>query len=180
MAFVSTSAGLALLENLSGTTDQPRDTALNLTQELAAAATCEPEVLYKKLESHPDGLSEHQADWVRLHVGLNEVEHEKPLSWRKHLWLCYKTPFDILLTVLAAISFVTEDMKATIVISAMVVLSVGLRFWQERKSNHAAEKLKAMVTNTATVIRRDPAEDAMEEAREYFHVQLHPKGSAQG
>lgn len=166
---------LILLENLGGTTVS-REIPPELTQELAAANCADPEFLYKKLDSHPDGLSEHQADWVRLHVGLNEVEHEKPLSWRKHLWLCYKTPFDILLTVLAAISFITEDMKATIVISSMVVLSVGLRFWQERKSNHAAEKLKAMVTNTATVIRRDPAEDAMEEAREYFHVQLHPKG----
>ena len=166
---------LALLENLGGT-PVSREIPHELTQDLAAAAISEPEFLYKKLDSHRDGLSEHQADEVRARVGLNEVDREKPLSWWHHLWLCYKTPFDILLTVLAAISYVTEDMKATIVISSMVVLSVGLRFWQERKSNHAADKLKAMVTNTATVIRRDPAEDAEEEARVYFHVQLHPKG----
>ena len=30
-----------------------------------------------------------------------------------------------------------------------------IRFWQETKSNRAAERLKAMVSNTATVIRRD-------------------------
>jgi len=167
---------LALLENLSGTTIS-REIPHELTMELAAVASSDPESLYKKLDSHPDGLSEQQADEVRLRVGLNEVEHEKPLSWWHHLWLCYKTPFDILLTLLAAISYITEDMKATIVISSMVVLSVGLRFWQERKSNHAAEKLKAMVTNTATVIRRDPAQDTTEEARQYFHGQLHPKGT---
>ncbi|MGO4611063.1 hypothetical protein AB4142_32510, partial [Variovorax sp. 2RAF20] len=30
-----------------------------------------------------------------------------------------------------------------------------LRFWQEAKSNKAADALKAMVSNTATVMRRD-------------------------
>jgi Mg2+-importing ATPase len=66
-------------------------------------------------------------------------------------------PFNLLLTLLAVISYVTEDMKATPVIGTMVVLSVAIRFWQERKSNIAADKLKAMVSNTATVIRRDSA-----------------------
>ena len=37
----------------------------------------------------------------------------------------------------------------------MVVLSTLLRFWQEAKSNKAADALKAMVSNTATVLRRD-------------------------
>ena len=61
-------------------------------------------------------------------VGPNEVEHEKQPPWWLHLWHCYKTPFDILLTVLATISYFTEDLKATIVISAMVVVSVAIRF----------------------------------------------------
>jgi Mg2+-importing ATPase len=79
------------------------------------------------------------------------------------------------LTLLAVISYITEDMKATIVIGSMVVLSVAIRFWQERKSNIAADRLKAMVSNTATVIRRDTSEDAAEVASEFFSVQLHPK-----
>lgn len=71
----------------------------------------------------------------------------------------------------------TEDMKATIVISFMIVLSTFIRFFQERKSNLAADQLKAMVTNTVTVLRRDSAEDVMEEALTYFQVHLHPKES---
>jgi P-type Mg2+ transporter len=50
-------------------------------------------------------------------------------------------------------------MKATIVITSMVVLSVMIRFWQESKSNRAADKLKAMVSNTATVLRPDSIEN---------------------
>jgi Mg2+-importing ATPase len=37
----------------------------------------------------------------------------------------------------------------------MVLLSTFLRYWQESKSNKAAESLKAMVTNTAMVLRRE-------------------------
>lgn len=71
---------------------------------------------------------------MRERVGPNEVEHEKPLPWWLHLWHCYKNPFNLLLTVLAIVSYLTEDMKATTVIANMVALSTLLRFWQEAKS----------------------------------------------
>jgi len=167
---------LALFESLAGT-QVSRDLPPSLAQELVAAATSDADALLARLESHADGLSETRAEQVRDRVGLNEVEHEKPLSWWVHLWHCYKTPFDLLLTLLAAISYLTDDLKATIVIGAMVVLSVAIRFWQERKSNQAADKLKAMVSNTATVMRRDPAAEAAEEALRHFDARLHPKAA---
>ena len=165
---------LALFESLAGTRVS-RDLPPSLAQELTAAATSDVEGLLARLESHADGLSEVRANLVRTQVGPNEVEHEKPLPWWVHLWHCYRTPFDLLLTVLAVISYVTEDLKAMIVIGSMVVLSVAIRFWQERKSNLAAEKLKAMVSNTATVLRRDAAAEAAEEAMRHFQAQLQPK-----
>ncbi|HEV2480963.1 MAG TPA: magnesium-translocating P-type ATPase, partial [Puia sp.] len=45
------------------------------------------------------------------------------------------------------------DYKTLIVVSIMVMLSSLLRFWQEFRSNQAAEKLKSMVKTTATVVR---------------------------
>ena len=166
---------LALLDSYAGT-GVSRDVPPTLSQTLVAAATSEIDALFKELDSHPSGLSEAQADVARERFGLNEVEQEKPLPWWMHLWHCYKTPFDLLLTLLAVISYVTEDLKATIVIGSMVVLSVLIRFWQESKSNRAADKLKALVSNTATVIRHDLAEDVMEAASRYFEIKLHPKG----
>jgi Mg2+-importing ATPase len=112
-----------------------------------------------------------------LPIPLNEVEHEKPLPWWVHLWHCYRTPFSLLLTVLAVVSYLTDDLKATIVIGSMVALASLVRFVQERKSNLAADKLKAMVGTTATVLRRDAAADAEEEARRHFQVRLHPKAT---
>ncbi|MEI7430314.1 MAG: magnesium-translocating P-type ATPase, partial [Betaproteobacteria bacterium] len=165
---------LPLLDGLAGT-GVSREVPPTLSQDLVSAAKSEPDTLLTQLDSHPHGLSEAQAESARERFGLNEVEHEKPMSWGLHLWHCYKTPFDLLLTLLATISYFTEDHKATIVIGSMVVLSVFIRFWQESKSNRAADKLKAMVSNTATVIRHDIAEDVMEQARQFFDVQLHPK-----
>lgn len=101
---------LAMLDSLSGTTVS-REVPPSLAQTLAAAAKSDPDALLKQLDSHPDGLSAAQASRIRERVGLNLVEQEKPLPWWLHLWHCYKTPFDLLLTLLAAISYVTEDMK---------------------------------------------------------------------
>ncbi|WP_223533645.1 magnesium-translocating P-type ATPase [Pseudomonas sp. GL-RE-20] len=145
---------LALLETFTDTTVS-REVPPTLAQTLVAAAGSDTGQLLNTLGSHTDGLSEFEADALREQYGLNEVEHEQPLPWWTHLWHCYKNPFNLLLTLLAVISWLTEDMKAAVVIFSMVVLSTFLRFWQETKSNQAADALKAMVSNTATVMRRD-------------------------
>jgi P-type Mg2+ transporter len=166
---------IAILEAITGT-GVSKDLPPSFAQVLVVAARSEPDALLHELGSHTDGLTESHAETIRERVGLNDVEHEKPLRWWEHLWHCYKNPFNLLLTALAAISYYTEDMKATIVISTMVVLSTFIRFVQESRSNKAADKLKEMVSNTATVSRRDPSEDASEQALKYFNARLHPKG----
>ena len=125
----------------------------HLARQLVAAATEALPAALARLASREAGLSGDEAQAVLAQTGPNEVEHEKPLAWYQHLWLCYKNPFNLLLTVLAIVSYLTEDAKATIVIGSMVILSTLLRFVQEGRSNRAAERLKAMVGNTATVLR---------------------------
>jgi Mg2+-importing ATPase len=165
---------LALLETVTRT-GVSREFPPELARELIAAAGSDAEILLRQLNSRIDGLSEARAEIVRQGVGPNEVEHEKPLPWWKHLWLAYRTPFSLLLTFLAVVSYMTEDVKATIVISAMVVLATLLRFWQETKSSKAAEKLKAMVRTTATVMRCDISEEAAPIFSRYFGVEVHTK-----
>lgn len=148
-----------------------------IAEGLEAFSHTDMPTLLRQLHTRPDGLTEQEADAIRLQTGPNEVEHEKPLTWWVHLWHCYKNPFNLLLTVLALVSYLTEDMTATIVIGSMVVLSTLMRFIQESRSNNAADKLKEMVSNTATVIRHDVAQDIAEEAQRYFEVTLHPKGT---
>jgi len=143
---------LAMLDSMAEA-NVSREVPQGLTEALVGAATAGSDELLQRLNSNPLGLSAADADAVRANVGPNEVEHEKPLTWYEHLWQCYRNPFNLLLTLLAIVSYLTEDVKATIVIGAMVILSALLRFWQEGKSNKAADALKEMVSNTATVLR---------------------------
>ena len=110
--------------------------------------------------SHPDGLATDEADARLARVGPNEIDHEKPLPWWRHLWQCYRNPFNLLLSLLAVVSWLTEDVKATVVIGTMVVLSTLIRFVQEGRSNRAAERLKALVGNNARVLRRPDGDAA--------------------
>src|SRR5471032_1875202 len=148
---------LALLESFTDATVN-REVPPSLAQTLVTAANSDTGPLLNRLGSHTDGLSEAEAHTLRERFGLNEVEHEQPLPWWTHLWHCYKKPFNLLLTLLAVISLLTDDLKAATVIFSMVLLSTLLRFWQETKSNQAADALKAMVSNTATVLRRGDAD----------------------
>src|SRR5690606_21413144 len=143
-----------------------------LSRNLAAAALEDRDALLARLGSHIDGLTERQAEAIRARVGLNEVGREKPMSWWRHLWHCYCNPLNLLLTLLTAISWWTDDLEAVTVIGTMVALSTVLRFWQEARSSRAADALKALVGNTATVVRRASAADAAPQVEAYFGVSL--------
>ncbi len=105
------------------------------------------------LKSSPDGISDNEASSRRVREGLNEIASEKPPHWLVQLLHAFNVPFNYLLLILALISFITEDYRAAVVITLMVILSGSLRFWQEYRSNIAAEKLRALVRTTATVSR---------------------------
>jgi len=153
----------------------PRELPTTMVATLAEASRSGLPELYEALGSNANGLTESQASEHRAVHGWNQIGHEKPPTWWMHLWQCYRNPFNLLLTLLAGLSYYTEDVRATIVIGSMVLLSTVLRFAQESRSNKAAEKLKEMVSTTATVLRRDPAELAAEDARKYFQAILRPK-----
>ncbi len=125
-----------------------------LGRDLLAAAAGEPAAALSLLKSQPDGLDATEAARRLARDGPNEIQHEAPLPGWLHLWRCYLNPFNVLLTVLAVLSFLSADAKATMVIGVMVALSTVIRFVQEGRSHRAAESLRAMVSNTATVIRR--------------------------
>jgi len=128
--------------------------------------------LLAALETTPAGLDEEQIE-ERLHRdGPNEVSHEKPPHWTRQLLRAFKNPFIIVLLVLAVVQvFATpDDMSGPIIIAVMVAISVLLNFTQEFRSSRAAENLKAMVRNTATVTRK--ASDGHSEQIEVPVVEL--------
>ncbi len=131
-----------------------------LTSALRAAASDPPADVLARLGSDASGLDAAQVRAQFARYGPNAVVSEPPLSWVAHLWRCYANPFNLLLTVLAGVSWLTGDREASVVIAAMVLLSVGLRFVQEMRSHRDAEALKALVSSVATVSRRPAAAPA--------------------
>ena len=145
----------ALLDTLAG--HGPTQAAPeHLANELLLVARDEPAAALARLASHEGGLDAQEAAVRLAHDGPNEVAHEKPLPGWLRLWHCYKNPFNLLLTALAVVSAIGHDAKSTAVIGVMVVLSTLIRYVQEGRSHRAAESLKAMVSNTATVLRAGP------------------------
>lgn len=143
-----------------------------LSTRLIQAAQLDSTALFAQLNSSASGLTEQQAISRQKQVGLNEVAHEKPLTWWQHLWYCYRNPFNILLTLLALVAFFTDDLTGASIISVMVVLSTLLRYWQESKSNQAADALKAMVSNTATVLRHQVSFDDLALMQQRYQINI--------
>jgi Mg2+-importing ATPase len=127
--------------------------------ELLQKARADTDTVLKELGSQLDGLSEAEADSRLKQVGTNEIAREKHQSALMRLLGNIKNPLVLLLLALGVLSFLTGDLRATVVIFVMVVLGVVLRFFQEMRADNAAEKLQAMVSNTATLVRGGKEEE---------------------
>ena len=125
----------------------------NYTAELLEKARVDTDTVLKGLGSQLSGLSEEEAALRLKQIGTNEIAREKRPSVLMRLLSNVKNPLVLLLTALGILSFLTGDLRATVVIFVMVVLGVVLRFFQELRADNAAEKLKAMVSSTVTIIR---------------------------
>ncbi len=111
------------------------------------------EVLLRNLSTTIKGLSEEEANNRIEEYGYNELGGENRKSSFLALVDNLKNPLVILLSALALISYLTGDTTAALIMLLMVALGVILQFDQERKADESAEKLKSMVSTTATVIR---------------------------
>ncbi|WP_142310357.1 magnesium-translocating P-type ATPase [Bacillus wiedmannii] len=122
---------------------------------LVEVATQDVNNALRLLETTEDGLSKLEASRRLSLYGLNEIAYNKTSPWYIQFLLAFKNPFIFVLLALGALSFFTDDIQGTIVVSVMVMLSATIRFLQEFRSQKAANQLKAMVRTTASVFRID-------------------------
>ncbi|GHU26523.1 hypothetical protein FACS1894152_1320 [Bacilli bacterium] len=117
-------------------------------------ATMEKGVLLEELKTDLEyGLSTDYVESMQDEYGYNEVGDDDERSWIGALMESVFNPFNIVLIVLAVVSLLTGDAKASITIMSLVLISSAIKFVQENKSNRASEKLKSMIKTTATAIR---------------------------
>ena len=127
--------------------------------QLLESARADTDTVLKGLGSQLSGLSKREAHSRLKQFGTNEIAREKRQSALMRLLSNIKNPLVLLLVTLGVLSFLTGDQRATVVIFVMVVLGVVLRFFQEMRADRAAEKLQAMVSNTATLVRGGKEEE---------------------
>ena len=130
-----------------------RNNKIRVSRELVASAQAASTALLEKYQTRLSGLNAKEVEARLEQYGPNTVAREKRLNFADRLWQNVKNPLVILLVVLGAVSYLTGDLRATLVIASMVLLGIVLRFIQESRADHAAEQLQAMVSTTATVIR---------------------------
>jgi Mg2+-importing ATPase len=108
------------------------------------------------------GLLQDEAEGRLRQFGPNLVTREHRATVLQELWGRARNPLNALLLTLAIVSYFLGDVRACIVIVAMVVLAITTAFIQEHRSNQAAARLRAMVHTTASV-RRGGAAGAFSE-----------------
>ncbi len=111
--------------------------------------------LLESLGSSLDGLNSEIAEERLLENGKNIVSGDGLAAWYIQLLHCFLNPFNAVLTILALISWFTGDMESVAMMAIMVVISVGIKFFQEYRSGIKAEELKNMVRTNVTVNRID-------------------------
>lgn len=138
---------------------------------LKQIATGDNRHYFALLQSRMEGLTTEEAEERRRTHGPNLVAHEKAPAWWMQLFHAFISPFNAILFTIAAVSFFMDvvfvapgqqEYKTIAVVLFMILLSSLVRFFQEFRSNRAAEKLKSMVKTTATVIRSDTGKKEIE------------------
>lgn len=114
----------------------------------------------KEYHVNEKGLSSKRANELLKNLGLNAIKQAKPKKWYNYFFESLFSPFNCILLGIVCILIYTDiylpetpSYANIIVIAILVTASTLLDFFEEYRSNKAAEELKQMVATTTTVIR---------------------------
>ena len=114
----------------------------------------------KKHNLNINGLSSEKALEYNHKFGLNQIKQSKSKKWYNYFWDSLFSPFNIILLGIVLLLCYTDiylpiapSYANIIVILILITASTLLDFFEEYRSNKAAENLKELVATTCTVIR---------------------------
>lgn len=114
----------------------------------------------KKHNLNVNGLSSSEALENNRKYGLNEIKQSKSKKWYNYFFDSLFSPFNIILLGIVLLLCYTDiylpetpSYSNIIVILILITASTFLDFFEEYRSNKAAENLKELVSTTCTVIR---------------------------
>lgn len=136
---------------------------MQTNKERLIAALQEPlESTFANYKTSSLGLVDDQVEENRDTYGENVITKGQEDSMIKKIYESIINPFTVILLVIALVSFITnvwlakpgeQDPTTSIIIVTLVLISGGIRFIQELRSDKAASNLSRMIVNTATVLR---------------------------
>ena len=131
-----------------------------IENEIANNSKLEEAELLKKFNTSREGISKVNLDDLFEEYGINTVEVGKKKNWVTRLKDAIVNPFNVVLIIVGIITFITDvvissspDYATSILICMIVTVSTIISYYQETKSDNAANKLKKMISNKVDVIR---------------------------
>ena len=120
------------------------------------------DTLFEKYKTSYEGISVVEVDDRIEEYGKNIVEIKNNNTIFHKLKEAFINPFNIVLTIVAIITFITDiviaskkDYSTFILILSTILISAIISLKEQTKSDNAAKKLKKMITNKMEVIRDD-------------------------
>lgn len=106
-----------------------------------------------RLETSWDGLSEEEALRRRSHYGKNTIKKRQRFQWAKILLHQFKDILVWILGTAAFFSLIFGEFNDTAIILIIIIVNAGIGFIQEYKAERILDRLQALETDTAIVIR---------------------------
>lgn len=133
---------------------------INVIKFYGKEATLSKKDFLATFKINEKGLSNSVATRKLNKYGNNEIKQAKPKKWYNYFFASLFTPFNLILIGIAFILYYTDvyissnpNYTSILVVVTLVLVSTFLDFFQEYRSNKAAEKLKELVATTVTVVR---------------------------
>lgn len=133
---------------------------VNINKMYASESKISKDEFIQKYKIAENGITNEEAEEKFRRLGPNEIRQAKPKKWYNYFCESLVTPFNCILIGIALILTYTDvilpetpSYANIIVIAILVIASTLLDFFEEYRSNKAAEKLKKMVETKTTVIR---------------------------
>ncbi|MFH1008110.1 MAG: magnesium-translocating P-type ATPase [Candidatus Latescibacterota bacterium] len=105
------------------------------------------------LKTGPRGLSSEEAEQRLDEFGPNELAQARRLGFWGDIFHRCKSPMIVQLLIIALVSGFIGEIKSTVIVMAMVFLSVGLSFILDRRSRHTVEALGKRVQSRTLALR---------------------------
>ncbi len=132
----------------------------NLTKMYNNPSLLKRDDFLKEFSIDTNGLSTSKAEENISKYGPNQIKQAKPKKWYNYFLASLFSPFNGILMGITLILIYTDvillespSFANIIVILILIITSTLLEFFEEFRSNKAAEKLRELVAATSTVIR---------------------------